>query len=341
MRSGIQKNPYIIAEVGLSHEGSLGIAKNMVDKIAKCKVNAVKFQFHIAEEESTKNEKFRSKFSNQDKSRYDYWKRTSFKINEWKFLSEYSKKKGLDFICSPFSLKSVEILKKLKIDKWKIASGEVSNILILDKISKNYKQEITLSTGLTNRNELDAIMKFLKNKKNEISILQCTSEYPSKLNNINYSLINFFKKRYNVKSGISDHSGNLNSLKYAISIGADILEAHICYSKDFFGPDSSSSITFEELEELTKFKTDYLNMINFKNLSFTKLNQSQKIMRKLFNQNLIYKENFLQGHKISINDINHKKIHNGLSGLDVLKIINKKLNKKVYKNNLIKLSDFK
>lgn len=341
MRLSIKKNPYIIAEVGLSHEGSLGIAKNMVDKIAKCKVNAVKFQFHIAEEESSKNEKFRSKFSNQDRSRYDYWKRTSFKMNDWKFLSDYSKKKGLDFICSPFSLKSVEILNKLKIDKWKIASGEISNVLILDKICKISKKEIILSTGLTNLDELDIIMKFLNNKKNEISVLQCNSEYPSKLKNINYSLINFFKKRYNVKSGISDHSGNLNSLKYAISMGANILEAHVCYSKDFFGPDSSSSITFEELEELTKFKNDYLNMMNIKNLSFTKLSKSQKLMRKLFNQNLIYKENFQKGHKIRINNLNHKKLHKGLSGLDALKIINKKLKKKVYKNNLIKLSDFK
>lgn len=340
MRLKIQKNPYIIAEVGLSHEGSLGIAKNMVDRIAKCKVDAVKFQFHIAEEESSKNEKFRSKFSNQDKSRFDYWRRTSFKINEWKFLSKYSKKKGLDFICSPFSIKSIEILKKLKIDKWKIASGEISNILILDKICKISNKEIILSTGLTNQDELDAIMKFLKNKKNKISVLQCTSEYPSKLKNIDYSLINFFKKRYNVTSGISDHSGNLNSLKYAMSIGANILEAHVCYSKDFFGPDSSSSITFEELKELAKFKNDYLKMKNFQNLSFTKLNQSQRILRKLFNQNLIYKKNFLKGHNISISDINHKKLHKGLSGLDVQKIINKKLNKKVYKNNLIKQSDF-
>ncbi len=341
MRLRIKKNPYIIAEVGLSHEGSLGIAKSMIDKIAKCKVNAVKFQLHIAEEESSKSEKFRSKFSNQDKTRYDYWKRTSFKLNEWKFLSDYSKKKGLDFICSPFSLKSVEILKKLKVDKWKIASGEIANILILDKICKISKKEIILSTGLTYQNELDKIIKFLKRKKNNISILQCNSEYPSELKDINYSLIEFFKKRYNVKSGISDHSGNLNSLKYAISMGANILEAHICYSKDFFGPDSSSSITFEELEELTKFKNDYLNMKNLKNLSFMKLKQSQKIMRKLFNQNLIYKKNFLKGHRISINNINHKKLHKGLSGLDTFKIINKKLNKKVYKNNLIKLSDFK
>lgn len=335
------KKPYIIAEVGLSHDGSLGIAKNMIEEISRCGADAVKFQFHLAEEESSKKERFRSKFSHQDKSRYDYWKRTSFKFKEWKFLYQYSKKKGLDFICSPFSLKSIEILNKLKIDKWKIASGEIANILLLEKICKSSGKEIILSTGLTYERELDSIINFLKNKKNKISILQCTSEYPSNLKNVNYKLLEYFKKRYKTWAGISDHTGNLNSLKYAISIGADILEAHVCYSKKFFGPDSSSSITFDELEQLVIFKRDYLKMKKNNIFIFKRLNNRQLKMRKLFFQNFLYKKNFTKNHKIKITDIKCKKFNMGLSGLNIFKIINKKTNKKVYKNNLIKLSDLK
>ena len=94
---------FIIAEIGLSHEGSLGLAKSFIDNISKAGADAVKFQMHYPEYESSKFEKFRKHFSIQDKTRFDYWQRTSFKISEWKKIKNYSEKKGLIFLCSPFS----------------------------------------------------------------------------------------------------------------------------------------------------------------------------------------------------------------------------------------------
>ncbi len=133
---------FIIAEVGLAHEGSVGIAKSFIDLISDTGADAVKFQMHIANEESSAKENFRKKFSSQDKSRWDYWLRTSFTIKQWRELKKYSEKKNLVFLCSPFSSKAVEILNNLKIDAWKIASGEFSNNLLLEKILKLSKKPL-------------------------------------------------------------------------------------------------------------------------------------------------------------------------------------------------------
>lgn len=335
------KKPYIIAEVGVSHEGSVGIAASMINKVAECGADAIKFQMHIAEEESTHFEKFRLKFSFQDKDRYQYWKRTSFKIENWKYLKNHSKKKGLDFICSPFSLKSVKLLKKINVDKWKIASGEASNLILLNEICKSSNREIIISTGLIKEKELDKTIEFIRSKKKKFSLLQCNSEYPTKLQNLNYGAINWLKKKYNCRSGISDHTGNINSLMYAISIGAKILETHVCFSKDFFGPDTSSSITFDDLKKVINFKNDFLRMKNLNKFSFNDSSKRKNEMRVLFQQNLVYKKDFKKNHKIKIDNINFKKFQKGMIGIDVNKILNKKLNKNVRANQLVNIKDFR
>ena len=245
---------FIIAEVGLAHEGSIGIAKSFIDLISDAGADAVKFQMHIAEEESSFKEKFRKKFSFQDKSRWDYWKRTSFTIKQWKYLKTYSEKK-LIFLCSPFSTKAVETLNSLKIDAWKIASGEFSNVLLLKKILDISKKPLILSTGLSDENEITKNLKLL-NKKN-LCLLQCTSQYPTQLKNAGHKYINIFKNKYKCLAGISDHTGDINSLIAAVSLGANIIETHVTFNSKFFGPDTTSSISFDQLKFLCKYSKKF------------------------------------------------------------------------------------
>ena len=128
----MKNKSFIIAEIGLSHEGSLGFAKSFIDESSNAGADAVKFQMHIPNSESTKYEKFRKKnIFIQDKSRFDYWKRTSFTKKNWNIIKSHCKKKKIKFICSPFSLDAVKYLKTLNIDFWKIASGEFNNRLLL------------------------------------------------------------------------------------------------------------------------------------------------------------------------------------------------------------------
>ena len=122
---------YIIAEIGQAHEGSLGIAHSYIDALSETGVNAIKWQMHIAEAESSSEEPFRVKFSYEDKRRIDYWKRMEFTLDQWRGIKEHCEDRGMEFICSPFSNAAVEALEQLGVSKYKIGSGEVNNFLLL------------------------------------------------------------------------------------------------------------------------------------------------------------------------------------------------------------------
>ncbi len=332
---------FLIAEAGLSHDGSLGIAKSLIDKAKENGADAIKFQMHMPEFESSKLEKFRKKFSFQDRSRFDYWKRTSFTFNEWHFLKNYSEKRKIIFMCSPFSIESVDYLLKLKIDAWKIASGEINNYLLLDYIIKKSSKPIIISTGLSDYSEVSKTIKYVKSKlknkkiKNKLAILQCTSEYPTPLSNIGHKLIYKFNKKFDLVSGLSDHSGNLNSLISAITMGAKILEFHVTFDKSFFGPDTTSSITFEELKFLSEFNKDYNQIINSK-IKNKKISNNIKKLKKIFHKGLALRKDKKIGEKIDLKDLIALKPNIGIPVKQYSSLIGKKLKKNIKKNNFLK-----
>ena len=325
---------FIIAEIGLSHEGSFGVATSMIDQAAICGVDAVKFQMHIAEEESSKYEKFRKKIFYQDNSRYDYWKRTSFTVKQWIKLKNYSEKKNLIFLCSPFSIKAAILLKELNIDAWKIASGEFNNLLLIDKIIEISNKPLILSTGLTFDLEIKKILSYIKKKQKKVILLQCTSKYPTNLIDVGHKLIHTFKKNYKICAGISDHSGNLNSLLSAVALRANVIETHVCFDKNYFGPDTSSSITFNELKFLTQFSSDFY-YINKNGTKDKKLKNNQKKLRKIFLKGLAFKEAVTKNQIIKKKDIKDVKPLKGISAYNYKSIIGKKINKDYPKNHII------
>ena len=139
---------FIVAEVAQAHDGSLGVLHSYIDALSKTGVDAVKFQMHIAEVESSVYEKFRVKFSYEDKTRYDYWKRTSFSLDQWQDVKEHCEEVGLEFLCSPFSNVAVDWLEKMDVKRYKIGSGDVNNFLMLAKVAETGK-DIILSSGMS------------------------------------------------------------------------------------------------------------------------------------------------------------------------------------------------
>src|ERR687890_906986 len=137
----------IIGEVAQTHDGSLGLAHAFIDAIADAGADGVKFQTHIAAAESTPGEPWRVRFSRQDESRYDYWKRMEFTEEQWKGLKEHAEERGVLFLSSPFSVEAAEMLERLGIKAWKVASGEVSNPVLLDYLIDTGKP-ILISTGM-------------------------------------------------------------------------------------------------------------------------------------------------------------------------------------------------
>ena len=142
------KKTFIIAEIGQAHEGSLGILHSYIDAVSKTGVDAIKFQTHIAEAESSIHEPFRVKFSYEDDTRMDYWKRMEFSTEQWAGIKEHCDKCGIEFMSSPFSCAAIELLDKLEMKKFKVGSGEVSNFLLLEKIKQTGK-DILLSSGMS------------------------------------------------------------------------------------------------------------------------------------------------------------------------------------------------
>jgi N,N'-diacetyllegionaminate synthase len=328
---------FIISEIGQAHEGSLGMALSYIDALADAGVDAVKFQVHIAEAESSEFEPFRVKFSNQDKSRYDYWKRMEFSIDEWKLLKSQCDDREVEFLASPFSNKAVEILEEIGVKRYKIGSGEVNNFLLLEKIAKTGKPVI-LSTGMSSFAELDTTVEFLKKRKIEFSILQCTTAYPTNPESYGLNVIRELKDRYKVPVGFSDHSGRPETCIAAAALGAEILEFHAVFDRRSFGPDSSSSLQIEEISSMVKavnnIQTALINPIDkFKNSTFSRL-------KTIFEKSLSINKNLPEGHIITFDDLETKKPRGyGIEASKFQTVLGKRLNREMKQWEFLNFDD--
>ena len=242
---------FVIGEVAQAHDGSLGMAHAYIDAIANAGADAVKFQTHIAAAESTPSEPWRVKFSDQDATRYDYWKRMEFTEPQWHGLKKHAEEKGLSFLSSPFSVEAVELLTRVGVAAWKIASGEVNNIPLFERLAAT-GLPIFLSTGMSSLDEIDAAVERVKASGAPLTVLQCTSAYPCPPEKVGLNLIPFFRERYQCSVGLSDHSGTIYPGLAAAVLGISVLEVHVVLSREMFSPDLAASVTTSELRQLVE-----------------------------------------------------------------------------------------
>ncbi|HEX8914852.1 MAG TPA: N-acetylneuraminate synthase family protein [Humisphaera sp.] len=241
----------VIGEVGLLHEGSLGLAHCFVDAIADAGADAVKFQTHLPEFESTPLERFRVPFSTQDATRPDYWRRTAFAEPQWAELAEHARRRGLLFLSSPFSPEAADLLLRVGTPAWKVASGETGNTPLLRKLVGT-GLPLLLSTGMSDLREIDAGVALAKEADVPVAVFQCTSAYPCPPERLGLNLLPTFKDRWECPVGLSDHSGTTHAGVAAATLGAKFLEVHVTLSRRMFGPDVSASVTVDELKQLVE-----------------------------------------------------------------------------------------
>ena len=314
-----------IAEIGQAHDGSLGAVHAYIDALAKTGVSAVKFQTHIAQAESSIHEPFRVKFSKQDKTRYDYWKRMEFSQEQWIEIGQHCKEKGMQFISSPFSNAAVDVLEKAGVDVYKIGSGEVNNFLLLEKVSQTGKPVI-ISSGMSSFEELDATVAFLNKKGVDFSILQCTTSYPTKAEQYGLNVISELKERYGVPVGFSDHSAKVSTGIAAAALGAGILEFHVVFDRAQFGPDSTSSLTIDEVTQLVSAVNDL--SLAMQNPVDKKDNTAFAELKGIFEKSLAVNKDLSEGHKLTFDDLEAKKPKNhGIDAANFESVIGKALNK--------------
>lgn len=240
---------FIIGEVAQAHDGSLGMAHAYIDAIARAGAGAVKFQTHIAAAESTPGEPWRVKFSKQDATRYEYWRRMEFTETQWLGLRQHAGDCGIKFLSSPFSMEAAQLLDRVGVPMWKVASGEFNNTPMLDFMAATGKP-VLLSCGMSRLEEVDAAVALFQGRKAPVTVLQCTSSYPCPPEKVGLNMLGEFRARYGCQVGLSDHSGTIYPSLAAVTLGVDVIEVHVTLSREAFGPDVSSSLTTTELRQL-------------------------------------------------------------------------------------------
>ena len=314
-----RESPIIIAEVGQAHDGSLGTAHAYIDAVARTGANVIKFQTHYADEESTPDEPWRVKFSTQDATRFDYWKRMEFTPDQWKELADHAHELGLQFMSSPFSLKAVNVLMDAGIDAWKIASGEVNNVLMLEAIARTCLPVI-LSTGMSPISETQAALEVLQKQGSQVLVMQCTTSYPVEAERLGLNLVREFQDVFKVPIGLSDHSGNIYSSLAALTLGAQAVEVHVTLSMEAFGPDVPASLTPEKLSDLVEgarwIHTAMIHPVD-KDASADGFAE----LRHIFMKSFVARNDIPKGSVISLKSIAIKKPANGISASEPEKVL--------------------
>lgn len=314
---------FIIAEIAQAHEGSLGMAHSYIDALAATGVDAIKFQTHIAAAESSSFEPFRVPFSYEDKTRFDYWKRMEFTESQWIGLKQHCEEKGVEFISSPFSMAAVDLLERIGVKKFKLGSGEISNLLMIERIAKT-GSEMILSSGMSSYQELDEAINLIHPFGNKISVLQCTTAYPTRSGQWGLLLIPELKSRYQIPVGFSDHSGQLHPCIAATALGAELLEFHAVFDKRMFGPDAKASLEIDSISQLVKSCRDIFQDLHTNQHKDN--SEAYSDLKKIFEKSLAVNHDLPAGHILRSDDLEAKKPAGyGIDARNFRDVIGKKL----------------
>ena len=322
----------IIAKVGVNHNGKISWAKKLIDQAKQAGADYVKFQAFSASQMIIKDSKLadyqkKTKF----KSQYEMIKKYELNKKQINELKIYSKKKKINFLCSPFDIENLGILFKLGLKTIKVASGEIDNYQLLDTISSKAKT-VFLSSGMSTIQEIRLAIKILTkhkiNKKN-IVVMHCTSNYPTIPKDINMRALQTIKKALKVNVGYSDHSQNVETGIIAAACGATVIEKHITINKRYSGPDHSSSldlIEFKKYVELIRLTEDMLGS------KYKKPNLKEIKIKKVVRKSIYAKKYINKGEKFTHDNLICKRPQSKMPASKWFKIMNKISNKN-YKTN--------
>ena len=331
----MKRKTFVIAEIGPNHNGSLEKAFNMINQLSNSGVDSIKFQLGDPEKVYS-NSAFKANYQKKNddhKNIIEMAKTYQLSRKNHIKLSNYCKKKKIIYSCTAFDLDSLKFLDKvIKVPFFKIASGEVFSIEMLDYISKKNKP-IFLSTGMSTFSDIKLVLKILnKYKKQNITIMHCVSSYPAKKENLNLNIIDEIKKKFNFPVGYSDHSLGCDACLIAVAKGATVIEKHVTLSKNLKGPDHKSSATIKEFKDLIRKIRNHELILGKKFKTFSKDEiHIQKVARKSVATN----RKIFKNERIKINDICFRRPGIGISPFNIKKIIGKKTLIDLEKNVLI------
>ena len=325
----------IIAEVGSVHDGSLGNAKKLVEAAATCGVDTVKFQTHIAEAETLPDAPTPPYFKGEP--RFDYFKRTSFSLEKWRELKQHCDANKVEFLSSPFSIEAVELLEQVGVKTYKIPSGEVTNLPLLEAVAQTGKP-VLLSSGMSSWQELDTAVETIRRKHEQIVVMQCTSEYPCPYEEVGLNVILEMKERYGLPVGLSDHTLTPYACFAAAALGAQVLEKHFTFSRLMYGSDAPHSLEPHEfagmvqgvraIETILQSAVDKSDASRFKE------------MKLIFEKSLVSLSDITAGAVLTPDVVGIKKPGTGIPAARFNEVIGKKAARDIPAGKLISEEDF-
>ncbi len=246
---------FIIAEAGVNHNGSLELAKKLVDAAKLADVDAVKFQTFKAEmavSKFTQKAEYQKQSTGNNESQLEMVKKLELSFEQFRELNNYCNEQGVLFLSTPFDMDSIDFLNELKLQIWKIPSGEITNLPYLKKIAK-LKNKVILSTGMCTLDDIENALNILKeNGVEDITVLHCTTEYPTPFSDVNLKAMETIKNKFNVKVGYSDHTKGIEVPIAAVAMGATVIEKHFTLDKNMEGPDHKASLEPQELKDMVE-----------------------------------------------------------------------------------------
>ena len=239
----------VIAEVGSVHDGSFGNACKLIDVAAECGADAVKFQTHIPEAETLRDAPMPPYFKGEP--RFEYFRRTGFSPEQWAKLKRHADERKVEFLSSPFSEAAVVLLEEVGVARYKIPSGEVTNLPMLERIAATGKP-VLLSSGMSDWKELDDAVAVFTRARVDLTVLQCTTEYPCANRAVGLNVIGEMKARWKAKVGFSDHTLDNHAALAAVTLGAVAVEKHLTFSKRMYGSDAPHSAEPAQFADLVR-----------------------------------------------------------------------------------------
>lgn len=332
----------IIAEAGVNHNGSVELAKELIIHAKECDVDYVKFQTFITDltiSKSAKKTEYQAKNTKKAGNQYKMVKKLELSFDDFILLKEFSKNVGVGFLTSGFDNSSLDFINSLNLDYFKIPSGEITNKLLLEKISK-FDKPILLSTGMSTKaeiqNALDVL--FFNKSKNDIILLHCNTEYPTPFEDVNLFAINDLREHFKMNVGFSDHTIGIEASLASVMLGVTFIEKHFTLDKSMKGPDHSMSLNPAELKNLVS---------SIRNIEKTMLGSGSKKVTKSENKNLIhvrkslfYDNAFKKGIIIKKEDLIALRPGDGISPMNYENFVGKKLISDVNKYEKLKTIHF-
>lgn len=333
------RNPiFIIAEIGVNHNGDIGIAKKLIDVAFEAGADAVKFQTfftkdHISKVASTAE--YQNK-SSSVKTQLELVKKLELKKEDFLNLKEYAENCGLIFLSTPFDFKSVNLLMDLDIPVFKVSSGDLTNKPLLEKIAQTGKPVI-LSTGMANLSEINEAIKWLvDNGCKAYSLMQCTSSYPTEIKDCNLMVIKTFQKYFDVPIGFSDHTVNSISSIIAVGLGINFIEKHITLDHTLNGPDHSMSM---EPKEFKQFVQSIKNAQEALGNGIKETLPCEENVKKLARKSIVALTDISKGTLLNYQNIGIKRPGTGIHPKLIENIIGRKIKQDVAEDSLLKWDD--